>query len=83
MLLRRGTCLEMDNESDVDRVEQFVRSGNYHAALNIALSCLNECRKNEDQKGVDTFLGVIEWIANTLVLEFGSSEYLGRRKGNY
>jgi hypothetical protein len=73
----------MDNESDVDRVEQFVRSGNYHAALNIALSCLNECRKNEDQKGVDTFLGVIEWIANTLVLEFGSSEYLGRRKGNY
>ena len=72
----------MDNASDVDRVEQFVRGGNYHAALNIALSCLNECRRNEDQEGVDTFLGVIEGIADTLALEFGSSAYAGRRKGS-
>jgi len=72
----------MDNDSDIDRIEQFVRGGNYHAALNIALSCLNECRKKDDQKGVDTILGVIEGIANTLALELGSSEYLGRRQGN-
>jgi hypothetical protein len=70
----------MDNESQADKVQKFVQSGNYHAALNIALSGLNECRKNDDQAGVDTCLGIIAGIVRTLAHEFGSQEYLGRAK---
>jgi len=70
----------MDIDSDVNKVQEFVRGGNYHAALNIALSGLNECRRNEHQAGVDKFLGIIEEIAQTLAHEFGSREYLGRGK---
>jgi hypothetical protein len=68
----------MDIDSHVNKVQKFVLGGNYHAALNIALSGLNECRRNDDQAGVDNFLGIIEGIAKTLAHEFGSREYLGR-----
>ena len=70
----------MDIDSHVNKVQKFVQGGNYHAALNIALSGLNECRRNEDQVGVDTFLGIIEEIAKALAREFGSREYLGHGK---
>jgi hypothetical protein len=70
----------MDIDSHVNKIQKFVQSGNYHAALNIALSGLNECRRNEDQVGVDTFLGIIEEIVKALAHEFGSREYLGRGK---
>ena len=68
----------MNIDSHADKVEEFVQGGNYHAALNIALSALNECRRNDDQAGVDTFLGLIEGIAKTLADKFGSQAYLGR-----
>jgi hypothetical protein len=70
----------MDIDAHVNKVQEFVQDGNYHAALNIALSDLNECRRNGDQAAVDTFLGVIEEIAKTLAHEFGSHEYLCRAK---
>jgi len=70
----------MDIDSHVNKVQKFVQRGNYHAALNIALSGLNECRRNDDQVGVDTFLGVIEGMAKALAHEFGSQEYLARGK---
>ena len=70
----------MDIDSHVNKIQKFVQGGNYHAALNIALSGLNECRRNEDQVGVDTFLGVIEGMAKALAHEFGSQEYLARGK---
>lgn len=62
----------MDSESEKDRIQQFVTDGNFHAAINIALSALNEYRRNEDQPGVDEFLGVIHGVVQALVNEFGS-----------
>ena len=65
----------MDIESETGRIQQFVADGNYHAAINIALSALNECRRNEAQACVDEFLRLIERIVQTLVHEFGSEGY--------
>lgn len=62
----------METESEENNIQEFVDRGNYHAALNIALSELNECRKNNDQAGVDKFLDVIKNIVQTLTDEFGS-----------
>ncbi|MHA1567824.1 MAG: hypothetical protein ACTSXZ_00010 [Alphaproteobacteria bacterium] len=52
--------------------------GNFHAALNIALSALNACRKGDDQAGIDRCLDTIMEITARLACEFGSEEYLGR-----
>jgi hypothetical protein len=64
----------MDTKSYTDKIQMHVKDGNYHAALNLALSGLNECRRNDDQTGVDNFLGIIKDITQTLVNEFGSKE---------
>jgi len=61
----------MDIESETNRIYEFVDKGNYHAAMNIAISALNECRRNNHQVGVDTFLDIIKSIANTMAEEFG------------
>jgi len=68
----------MDLESETDRIQRFVTDGNYHAAINIALSCLNESRRTDNQSGVDECLGIIKAIIDTLAEEFGSNEYLGK-----
>ena len=57
-------------------VRGFVSRGNYHAAINVALSGLNECRRNRDQAGVDQCLDVIRSVIDALAGEFGSEEYL-------
>ena len=62
----------MDIKSEINRIQDFVDKGNYHAAINIALSALNECRRNNDQAGVDEFIGIIKGIVQTLAEEFGS-----------
>jgi hypothetical protein len=54
--------------------------GNYHAAINVALSGLNQCRKEHSQKDVDECLQVIEGLTTRLVQEFGSKEYLRSNK---
>ena len=59
-------------ESESGRIRRFVDQGNYHAAINIALSALNECRRNNDQAGVDAFISIIKGIVQTLTEEFGS-----------
>ena len=64
----------MNIDSERDRIQIFVDKGNYHAAINIALSALNECRRNNDQKGVDLFLEVIRGIVRNLSGKFGSKE---------
>lgn len=66
----------MNSESDTDRIQSFVESGNFHAAINIAISGLNECRRNDDQGGVDRFLRIINDISLTMAREFGSKSYL-------
>ena len=62
----------MDIESETYRIQEFVDKGNYHAAINIAISALNECRRIEEQAGVDKFIAVIRGIVNTMDDEFGS-----------
>jgi hypothetical protein len=62
----------MNIEAEIKRIQDFVDKGNYHAAINIALSGLNECRRNKDQAGVDTFIDIIKGVVNTLAEEFGS-----------
>ncbi len=62
----------MDIESETKIIQSFVDKGNYHAAMNIAISALNDCRRNNNQPGIDTFLDVIKGIANTMKDEFGS-----------
>lgn len=66
----------MDIEAETDRIQSFVEDGNYHAAINIAISGLNECRRNNDQDCVDKFLRIINNISFTMAREFGSKEYL-------
>jgi hypothetical protein len=62
----------MDIESETVRIQGFVDKGNYHAAINLALSALNECRRSADQAGVDHFLNVIGHIVATLADQYGS-----------
>ena len=62
----------MDIEGEAERVAEFVRRGNYHAAYNIALSALNACRRENDQAGVDRFIAIIREIVDALASEFGS-----------
>jgi hypothetical protein len=64
----------MNTISYVDKIQNHVKEGNYHAALNLALSGLNECRRNGDQTGVDNFINIIKDITQTLATEFGSKE---------
>jgi hypothetical protein len=63
----------MESESELDRIQSFVEIGNYHAAINLAISGLNECRRNDDQAGVDRFLGIIKGIVQVMEDEFGTS----------
>jgi hypothetical protein len=63
----------MDFEAYLARVDGFVTAGNYHAALNIALSGMNACRRQEDQAGVDRCLEVIRGIVERLQQEYGSA----------
>ncbi len=60
----------MNIESEIKIIQKFVDKGNYHAAMNISISALNECRRNKDQPGTDRFLDVIKGIANTMAEVF-------------
>jgi len=64
----------MDIEAETKIVQQFVDKGNYHAAMNISISALNECRRNNNQPGIETFLDVIKGIANTMAGDFGREQ---------
>ena len=71
----------MDIVGYTDETRGFVEEGNYHAALNIALPGLNECRRNGYHVCVDKFVGIIKDIALTLEREFGSQEGIEQEKG--
>ena len=62
----------MDIEAESARVQWFIDKGNFHAGFNLAISAMNACRREENQAGVDHFLGVIKGIADTMAEEFGS-----------
>ena len=62
----------MDIESETKFIQNFVDKGNYHAAINTAISAMNACRKENNQAGIDHFIDVIRGIVNTMADEFGS-----------
>ena len=62
----------MNIESDTKFILAFVDKGNYHAAINTAISAMNACRKEDNQQGIDHFIDVIKGIVNTMADEFGS-----------
>ena len=64
----------MNSKSYTDKIQMHIKDGNYHAAFNLALSGVNECRRNDDQTGVDHFLDIIKDITHRLVNEFGSKK---------
>lgn len=61
----------MNIESEIKIIQEFVDKGNYHAAMNISISALNECRRNKNQSEIDRFLEVIKGIADTMTEVFG------------
>ncbi len=64
----------MNTDEEIKAIRSHIDKGNYHAGINLAISAMNACRKNEDQAGVDVFLGVIQSIVNTMRDEFGSQD---------
>ena len=62
----------MNLTTETDRINEFSVKGNYHAAINLALSAMNECRRNHDQQGVDHFINLIKQITEKISEEFGS-----------
>ena len=39
----------MDIASEKDKINFHVARANYHAAINLAISAMNECRRNNEQ----------------------------------
>ena len=70
----------MDKTEYTDRIDTFVKEGNYHAAVNIGLSGLNASRKENDQACIDEFLDIIKSVIQSLAEEFGSEDYLTRNQ---
>ena len=62
----------LDIESEKQNIQKHIDKGNYHAGINLAISAMNECRRTEDQTGVDVFLNVIKAITERMFDEFGS-----------
>lgn len=64
--------METEQEQETKNILAFVDKGNYHAAINTAISSMNACRKESNQLGVDHFISVIKNIVDTMAEEFGS-----------
>jgi len=68
---------------DIDAYEEEIQShvdrGNFHAAINIAISCLNENRRNNNQAGVDAALAICKRVIRQLAEEFGSEDYIQKQ----
>ena len=62
----------MDIEAETANIQQHIDKGNYHAGINLAISAMNACRREEDQPGVDYFLDMIRGVVDTMTAEFGS-----------
>ena len=62
----------MDIEAEKKSIQTHIDKGNYHAGINLAISAMNECRRIEDQEGVDIFIDFIKGIVNTMDEAFGS-----------
>ena len=68
----KGPGAGVDIAAEAERVHEFVRRGNYHAAYNVALSALNACRREDDRDGVDFCIGLIREVVDRLAAEYAS-----------
>jgi len=59
-------------ESEKQNIQEHVDKGNYHAAINLAISAMNACRRNGNQAGVDIFIAYIREIVDVIDKAFGS-----------
>lgn len=62
----------MDIKAEKENIQTHIDKGNYHAGINLAISAMNECRRNSDQAGVDEFIEFIRNIVERMANEFGS-----------
>ncbi|MDH5786479.1 MAG: hypothetical protein OEZ16_12845 [Chromatiales bacterium] len=62
----------MDREAETANINEHIDKGNYHAGINLAISAMNACRREEEQGGVDYFLDLIQGIVDKMRGEFGS-----------
>jgi len=62
----------MNIESEKQNIQEHVDKGNYHAAINLAISAMNACRRNDNQAGVDIFIAYIREIVDVMDKAFGS-----------
>jgi len=66
----------MNTKEYTDKIDKFIEIGNYHAAVNVAISGMNAGRKENDPACIDKFLGIIDNISKTMAREFGSEAYI-------
>jgi len=62
----------MNIEAEKATIQTHIDKGNYHAAINLSISAMNECRRVKDQAGVDEFIAFIRGIIDIMDDEFGS-----------
>ncbi len=62
----------MDRAAETARINDFVERGNYHAAINISISAMNECRRQSDQEGVNYFIELIRSIVERMQAVYGT-----------
>ncbi len=62
----------MSIKSEKENIQNHIDRGNYHAAINLAISAMNACRKDDNQPGVDVFIAFIREIVDVMANEFGS-----------
>ena len=64
----------MDIQAEKQRINSHLDKGNDPAAINLAISAMNECRRNKDQAGVDEFIDFIRGIVDRMADVFGSKQ---------
>ena len=62
----------MNIKSEKENIWGHVDKGNYHAAINLAISAMKKNKKNDNQEGVDIFIAFIREIIDVMDNEFGS-----------
>jgi len=62
----------MDIKAEKENIQTHIEKGNFHAAINLSISAMNECRREKDQAGVDEFIAFIRGIVDTMAEAFGS-----------
>jgi len=62
----------MDIDSELESIQEFIDKDNFHAAMNLSISAMNACRRENNQAGVDTFLQLIQSITDKMKRLFGT-----------